>query len=243
MTAGDGVRYFLSGFSLIRTKGLKRFILVPLVINFILFIAAFGYLLKQMDTHIAWIRAEIPSWLSWIEFLLFPIAVVIILLLFCMIFSSVANWLAAPFNGVLAERVEQHLSGETPPQDNILALLKAIPHTLLREWKKLLYFIPRFIGYFLVGWFFPVIGQIIWFMFVAWVLAVQYCDYAFDNNKYNFDYMRNVLRQNKSACFGFGSAVSIFTMVPFLNLVVMPVAICGATAMWVDELKNQTEAL
>jgi len=243
MTAGDGVRYFLSGFSLIRTKGLKRFILVPLVINFILFIAAFGYLLKQMDTHIAWIRSEIPSWLSWIEFLLFPIAVVIILLLFCMIFSSVANWLAAPFNGVLAERVEQHLSGETPPQDNILALLKAIPHTLLREWKKLLYFIPRFIGYFLVGWFFPVIGQIIWFMFVAWVLAVQYCDYAFDNNKYNFDYMRNILRQNKSACFGFGSAVSIFTMVPFLNLVVMPVAICGATAMWVDELKSQTEAL
>ena len=243
MTAGDGVRYFLSGFSLIRTKGLKRFILVPLVINFILFVAAFGYLLKQMDTHIAWIRSEIPSWLSWIEFLLFPIAVVIILLLFCMIFSSVANWLAAPFNGVLAERVEQHLSGETPPQDNILALLKAIPHTLLREWKKLLYFIPRFIGYFLVGWFFPVIGQIIWFMFVAWVLAVQYCDYAFDNNKYNFDYMRNILRQNKSACFGFGSAVSIFTMVPFLNLVVMPVAICGATAMWVDELKSQTEAL
>ena len=242
MTASDGIRYFLSGFSLIKTKGLKRFILVPLIINLVLFIVAFTYLLRQMDSHIAWIRSEIPSWLSWIEFLLFPLAVVIILLLFCMIFSSVANWLAAPFNGVLAERVEQHLSGQRPPQDNIVALIKAIPHTLLREWKKLLYFIPRFIGYFLIGWFFPVIGQIIWFMFIAWVLAVQYCDYAFDNNKYNFDYMRSVLRRNKSACFGFGGAVSIFTMVPFLNLVVMPVAICGATAMWVDELKAQTEA-
>ena len=243
MTAGDGVRYFFSGFSLIKTKGLKRFILVPLTINFVLFIAAFNYLIQQMGTHIDWIRSEIPSWLSWIEFLLFPIAIVIILLLFCMLFSSVANWLAAPFNGVLAERVEQHLSGQAPPQDNIMALFKAIPHTLIREWKKLVYFIPRFIGYFLIGWFFPVIGQIFWFMFIAWVLAVQYCDYAFDNNKYNFGHMRNVLRQNKSACFGFGSAVSIFTMVPILNLVVMPVAICGATAMWVDELKAQSEGL
>jgi CysZ protein len=158
-----------------------------------------------------------------------------------MVFSTVANWLAAPFNGVLAERVEQHLSGRAPEQASVIAVIKAIPHTLLREWKKLLYFIPRFIGFFLIGWFFPVIGQVIWFLFVAWVLAIQYCDYAFDNNHYKFDYMRHVLRQNKSACFGFGSMVSIFTMVPILNLVVMPVAICGATAMWVDHLQQQAE--
>ncbi|MFO5533262.1 sulfate transporter CysZ, partial [Klebsiella pneumoniae] len=27
---------------------------------------------------------------------------------------------------------------------------------------------------------------------------------------------------------------SLFTMIPVLNLVILPVAICGATAMWVD---------
>ncbi|MGK4315418.1 hypothetical protein ABU557_17095, partial [Escherichia coli] len=27
---------------------------------------------------------------------------------------------------------------------------------------------------------------------------------------------------------------SLFTMIPLLNLFIMPVAVCGATAMWVD---------
>jgi CysZ protein len=35
--------------------------------------------------------------------------------------------------------------------------------------------------------------------------------------------------------------ISIFTMVPILNLLVMPVAICGATAMWVEHLKPQVD--
>lgn len=240
MSTSDGIQYFFKGFSLVNQKGIRRFVLVPLIVNFVLFTTAFVYLIDQIGIQVDWIREQIPSWLSWIEFLLFPIALFVILLLFSMVFSSVANWLAAPFNGVLAERVEQKLRGITPQQDSFMAVIKAIPHTLIREWRKLLYFIPRFIGFFLIGWFFPVIGQIVWFVFIAWTLAIQYCDYAFDNNRIEFDHMRQVLRQNKSACFGFGSAVSIFTMVPILNLIVMPVAICGATAMWVEKLRAQT---
>ena len=241
MTFSDGIKYFLSGFSILQTKGLKRFVLVPLIVNFVLFTVAIVYLLSELGLHIDWLVSHLPSWLTWLESLIYPTALILLLFTFSLFFSTAANWLAAPFNGVLAERVEQHLSGEVPDRDNIIALVKAIPHTLLREWKKLWYFIPRFIGYFLLGFILPGIGQIIWFLFIAWVLAIQYCDYAFDNNKHQFDHMRYVLRQNKSACFGFGTMVSIFTLVPVLNLLVMPVAICGATAMWVDELKKQTQ--
>lgn len=240
MTVSDGIRFFFKGFSLLNQKGIKRFVIIPLVVNFVLFTTALVYLLDEIGVQIQWVREQIPSWLSWIEFILFPIALFVILLVFSLVFSTVANWLAAPFNGVLAERVEQKLTGVTPQQDSFMAVIKAIPHTLLREWQKLTYFIPRLIGFLLIGWFFPIVGQIIWFMFIAWTLAIQYCDYAFDNNKVEFDHMRYVLRQNKSACFGFGAAVSVFTMVPILNLIVMPVAICGATAMWVEELKEQT---
>lgn len=236
----DGIRYFLSGFSILTTKGLKRFVVIPLLVNFIFFSAAIIWLLNELGLHTDWLISFLPSWLTWLEVLLYPTALMFLVFLFSLFFTTAANWLAAPFNGVLAERVEQHLSGQEPPQDNMAALLKAIPHTLVREWKKLVYFIPRFIGYFLIGLLLPGLGQLIWFLFIAWVLAVQYCDYAFDNNHYSFDKMRYVLRQNKSACFGFGAAVSIATMVPFLNLLVMPVAICGATAMWVEQLKQQS---
>ena len=46
--------------------------------------------------------------------------------------------------------------------------------------------------------------------------------------------MRNALRTQKVANMQFGALTSLFTMIPFLNLFIMPVAVCGATAMWVD---------
>jgi len=36
----------------------------------------------------------------------------------------------------------------------------------------------------------------------------------------------------------FGMMVNIFSLIPVVNFIVMPVAICGATSMWVNELKD-----
>ncbi|MGL9734838.1 MAG: EI24 domain-containing protein [Symbiopectobacterium sp.] len=78
------------------------------------------------------------------------------------------------------------------------------------------------------------IGQtwalLLWFGFSAWMLAIQFCDYPFDNHKISFPTMREALRRYKLNKLQFGALVSVFTLVPFLNLVVMPVAVCGATA-------------
>ncbi|SVN01047.1 sulfate transporter [Klebsiella pneumoniae] len=46
--------------------------------------------------------------------------------------------------------------------------------------------------------------------------------------------MRQALRTRKVTNMQFGALTSLFTMIPVLNLVILPVAICGATAMWVD---------
>ena len=46
--------------------------------------------------------------------------------------------------------------------------------------------------------------------------------------------MREALRSRKVMNMQFGALTSLFTMIPVLNLVILPVAICGATAMWVD---------
>jgi CysZ protein len=51
--------------------------------------------------------------------------------------------------------------------------------------------------------------------------------------------MRSSLRQDKIDNLQFGALVSLFTMIPFLNLVILPVAVCGATAMWVDRYREQ----
>ena len=108
----SGADYFLRGFSLIRQPGIRTFVLIPLLVNFVLFAGAFYALLLQLDGLFAWLHQQIPAWLSWLDYLLWPIALITILVVFSFIFSSVINWIAAPFNGLLAEKVEQILTGE-----------------------------------------------------------------------------------------------------------------------------------
>lgn len=68
---------------------------------------------------------------------------------------------------------------------------------------------------------------------------MQYYDYPFDNHKVSFADMRRALRQYKADNMQFGTLVSLFTIMPILNLVILPVAVCGATVMWVDRYRAQ----
>ncbi len=83
-------------------------------------------------------------------------------------------------------------------------------------------------------WYWANRRAVLWFLFSAWMLAIQYCDYPFDNHKVPFKEMRTALRTRKITNMQFGALTSLFTMIPLLNLFIMPVAVCGATAMWVD---------
>jgi CysZ protein len=69
-------------------------------------------------------------------------------------------------------------------------------------------------------------------------MAVQYKDYPFDNHKISFFEMKEALKQHQGLSYSFGISVAIFSMIPIINLVIMPVAICGATALWVDHYRD-----
>ncbi|MBF7072650.1 sulfate transporter CysZ [Glaciecola sp. MH2013] len=247
MNNKSGASYFFDGFGLITTKGLKRFVFVPLFINLLLFGTAFYFLIPQIQAGVTYIVDLIPDFMAWLktalEYILWPIAVVTVLLVFALIFGTLANWIAAPFNGLLSEKVERHLTGQSMGDEGLLSAVKDIPRTLGREMSKMMYFIPRAIGFLILFFMLPVIGQIIWFLFTAWMMAVQYCDYPFDNHKVGFKDMRRQLNQRKSQCFSFGIMVNIFSLIPIMNFLVMPVAICGATSLWVDEYSGQKRVI
>jgi CysZ protein len=233
----SGASYFFQGFELIRTKGLKRFVLIPLFINLILFSTALYYLIDYIQDSIDYILSLIPEWMSFITYIVWPIAIISVLLVFALIFGTLANWIAAPFNGLLSEKVERYLTGEKMGDEGLLDALKDTPRALGRELSKLVYFIPRAIGFLLIAFFVPVFGQVIWFMFNAWMMTIQYVDYPFDNHKAGFRFTRDSLRQDKSRAFSFGILVNVFSFIPVVNFMVMPVSICGATAMYVDHFR------
>lgn len=236
--AQSGSGYFFKGFELIRQKGIRRFVFIPLCINFIFFSIAFYFMFIELEYYMAKLMQWLPSWLDWLSALLWPLAVVTILVIFSFIFSTAANWLAAPFNGLLSEKIENLLLGQSATSTSMLDVVKDTPRTLGREWRKLVYYLPRAIGFFILMWILPVIGQIIWFLFVAWMMAVQYQDYPFDNHKIPFEVMKKTLKQHQGVSYSFGISVAVFAMIPLVNLVIMPVAICGATALWVDHYRD-----
>ncbi|OBT08623.1 sulfate transporter CysZ [Vibrio sp. UCD-FRSSP16_10] len=237
----SGIGYFFSGFKIAMQPGLRRYVFMPLLINIILVGGALFYLFSHLNQWIEhWIGA-LPEFLSWLSYILWPLLALTILATFSYFFSTLANFIAAPFNGLLAEKVEQQLSPEGMIDQSVAELIKDVPRILAREWRKIVYLLPKAIGLFLLL-LIPAFGQtvapFVWFIFTSWMLAIQYCDYPFDNHKVDFNSMRFALKAKQGKAYGYGAMVTIFTSIPLLNLIIMPVAVCGATLMWVTEFKQ-----
>lgn len=162
----SGVYYFSQGWKLVTLPGIRRFVILPLLVNIVLMGGAFWWLFTQLDARIPSLMSHVPDWLQWLSYLLWPIAVISVLLVFGYFFSTLANWIAAPFNGLLAEQLEARLTGATPPDTGILGIMKDVPRIMKREWQKLAWYLPRAIV-LLILYFIHGIGQtiapVLWF--------------------------------------------------------------------------------
>lgn len=237
-----GAAYVARGFELAFQPGVRRYAIIPLLLNILLFTVAiwalFAYAGDWIEIALSWL----PDYLEWLRFLMWPFLVLAIIVLFAVSFTSVANIVAAPFNSLLAEKVEEKLTGERVLDGGVAGMLRDIPRIIGRELQKLWYFFPRFIGFFLLFLFAPIIGQVLWFLFAGWVMTIQYADYPIDNHKVPFNTMRRELWSIKGKSLTFGCLVAFLASIPLVNLVMIPVAVAGATSLWVDHLRQQTLA-
>lgn len=235
----QGIAFAFSGFSLIVKKGIRPFVVVPLLINIVIF--SLGILLAKsqfdslMDKMLGWL----PDWLSWLEWILWPLFAIVIFISVYYTFTIIANLLAAPFNALLAERVEQKLNGQPVPEfRGYKALIGTIGKTFLSEFKKVLYML-KWLPVLLIISIIPVVNFIApfaWAAYGSWMLSLQYTDYAMGNHELFFKQELGLLRKNRAVSLGFGGALTLMMMIPVLNFFVMPVGVAGGTAFWVKRL-------
>ena len=235
-----GLGYLGEGFRLIRQPGLRLFVIIPLIINVILFGLMFYFLAELFAVMIAGAMAWLPdwAWLQALDVLFWLLYGLVILLMLAYGFVMMANLIGSPFYGYLAELTEKHLTGqEVSTEGGWLAILKDVPRALWREVQKIAYYLPRALGLFILGMI-PVVNlaaAVLWFLFNSWMMALQYVDFPADNHKVSFPRLRRDLAAQRLSALGFGLPVALAAMVPLLNLVVVPAAVCGATAFWVRE--------
>ncbi len=226
-----GARCLAEGFRWLPRRGVRGPAFVPLVINIVLF-TTLGWL--AIDRFDDWLDRLLPDVLDWLEWLLWPLFVLLLIVIVVFTFTVVANLLAAPFNDFLADRVTRQLAGEEKPAAGFSAL--DIPRALLKELRKLLYFAAWAIV-LLVLTFVPVIGlagPFLWIVFGCWSLAIEYSDYPLGRLGLSFSEQRRLLRENLQETIGFGAAVLGATLIPLVNLAVIPAAVIGASLLWHD---------
>ncbi|WP_313517075.1 sulfate transporter CysZ [Pseudomonas sp.] len=238
LPALSGPQYLREGLRLVLSPGLRLFLLLPLTINVLLFAGLVGFALTQFNVWVETLMPSLPNWLGFLEYLLWPLFVVLVLVMIFFSFTLLANIIAAPFNGFLAEKVEVVVRGQDDfPPFRWGELVAMLPRTVGRELRKLRYFLPRALGLLVLS-FIPVLNLVatpLWILFGIWMMTVQYIDYPADNNKLGFDEMLAWLREKRWQSLGFGGIVYLALLVPLLNLLIMPAAVAGATLFWVRE--------
>lgn len=231
-----GARYILDGFKLILKPGLKRFVVIPLLINIILFAALFALSKHFFGVFNHWLVNHLPHWLYWLSNVLWLVFFIGFFIVMIYVFVTVANLLAAPFNSLLSEKVELYLTG-TAREQSLRETIYDIPRIIGRQFAILGYYIPRAILIFIL-FFIPIIQILaapLWFLFNASFMTLQYIDYPTDNNRVSLTTVRTQLRQARWLSLGFGSGVLVLTMIPIVNFFVIPAAVAGATKLWVEE--------
>jgi len=237
-----GARYLFKGFSLIHQKGIRRFAYIPMAINTLLFSFAIWLGINQFEQ---WMDNLMPTWLpewllGWIMWIIWPLFAGLLMLIVFFSFSIIANLLAAPFNGVLAEAVEDKLLGQRPTGLPWKQIIKETPLMLWNELRKIGYFLLWIIPLFILSWIpvINIIAPLLWIILSSWMLAIDYHDYPMANNHLKFPQQRALLRKKRSLALGFGLATLGATLIPFINFLVIPAAVAGATALYLGELKE-----
>jgi len=238
-----GFGYAFQGFSLVRRPGIRRYAVAPLLVNAILFGIGLWYGASEFARFMDWL---LPQWLDWelVRALLWLVFAAGAALVLFYAFTLIANLIAAPFNGLLSERVERHLRGARGREGTERGLVAEVGASFGAEVRKMIYLalwsVPLLL-LFLV----PVVNLIaplLWLAFGAWMMALEYTDCPLGNHGVVFSEGRRLVGRRRGLALGFGAAVMIVTVIPGLNLVAMPVAVAGATALYVEELAGLVAA-
>ena len=243
---GNGASYLLQGFRLLKQPRILPFVIIPLLLNIVLFYFSVSYLYASFELWLNEFLNQIPEWLSFIQWLLWPLFAGMILLFIAYGFTFFATLIGSPFYGLLAEQTEKVMTGESSDSTmGVFGILALIPSALMREIQKILHYalwlIPLLILSLVSLFVLPLapLMPFLWFIFGAWMLAIQYTDYNYDNHQIGFKVLKKDLKSDRATALGFGAATTLSAMVPLLNIIAIPAAVCGGTAFYVDRLNNK----
>lgn len=229
------VGFLFKGAKLLTNPKLRAFILIPILINIVLYSVALALGYYYMD---ALITQSIPSWLHWLNWILWPLFFISFFVVGFFTFTVLANLIASPFYGLLAARTQALISGEAQIVEQPLS------HVIIAELKRVLYIITRLLP-LLILFIIPVVNVVASFIlavFGAWCLAMEYMAYPLENEGLLFVEQKQLLKTVRLGALSFGGVTMMVLTMPVLNIIVAPAAVIGATIYLYEMREKPPEA-
>jgi len=229
-----GATCLLEGLPLLLRPGIKRFIVLPLIVCMLVYALIVWAALSLFSYWVDSLMSFLPAWLSFLRYLFKPLLAILLTVLIALGFNLLVGLIMAPFNGLLAEKIEILLGGKDdfPP-----LTWHSVISSVQRELRKLAYFLPRFLVLFILSWV-PLLNLIaapLLILLSVWMMALQYLDYPAENHQLNWQQTLNWLRERRLQSLGFGAVVCCCAYLPFIGFLIVPAAVSGATVLWLRE--------
>jgi CysZ protein len=233
-----GIQALARSLRLLNKPGVRIYVVVPLVINLLLFGALIWYGYSLFNPLVERLMSTVPAILQFLEWFIWLFFGTLATVTVFFSFTPVANIVAAPFNALMSEKIEIYLTGKAPSSD--ISFAKMALDAIASQLRKLVYILLWALGLFLVS-LIPVINlaaPVLWVVFGSWLLSLEYFDYPMGNHDIVFDEEKRILRERRGIALGFGGGVMVMTSIPIVNFIAMPVAVAAATLLWVEQLQS-----
>jgi len=222
---------------LLTRPALWTLVLIPLILNILIFAGVLWWGFSGFSTMFyGWLEGH-EGWywdaLAWVGKLLYWFVVLFVVYF---IFTPVALVLAAPFNDRLAESVERSFGFQIHDNRSFLKMiLGEALYILFSELKRMGVISAVFVTLFPLN-LIPVVGQVLYLvlsvLWAGWCSAWEFTGFAGDRRHLRLSAKWGLLRQNFFASAGFGLATAGLMMLPFINVLAVPVSAVGGTILF-----------
>jgi CysZ protein len=222
-----GPRYLLRGLNMLAQPGVRNFVWAPLLINLALYSFGAWAGVHYFSQVLNWLM---PTWLEWLRWLLWPLFALLLSVIAFFSFTLVANVIASPFYGRLAEKVLQS-AGIALPTKNGEGIVPEVLADVVSELHRIAYFALRALPILIVSAIpgLNVVAPFLWLLFGAWSLSLEYWAYPLEAQGIRFDRQRELAASRRLEALSFGGTAMFCLSVPVLNILIPPAAVVGAT--------------
>lgn len=216
-------------------------VVVPALINLVLFVVAAGLVVTYAGDVLAWLwpRPGVEGVLDWgLVALWYAFGAILVVAGFLAAYVLVlllGGVLASPFTDALSERTEALLTGAQPAAEGswLAGALQAVGHTAKVTALYLLLLAPILLLHLV-----PAVGNlaatVLGAALGAFFIALEFSDAAFSRRGLSLGAKTRLLRAHLASTMGVGLGASALLWIPLVNVFCIPLAVVSGTVLAVS---------